>query len=124
MENIFNKTNHIILSDGDYTQSSRTTTTTTTRQYSYRTVNGERVEDGDLPITNGNQREVVQKYTHTSQNGYGDGGYGNSRTDYPPGDGYRDAPKGPGSTSSRDSSGRYVLFYFILHGVRRRFKRG
>ncbi|XP_028399626.1 lipoxygenase homology domain-containing protein 1-like isoform X2 [Dendronephthya gigantea] len=77
--------------DGGYTQSSRTTTTTTTRQYSYRTVNGERIEDGDLPIANGDRH--VQKYTYTTQNGYSDSrGYGgNSRQDYPD-DEFRDVP--------------------------------
>ena len=97
----------VFLDGGMYTQSSRTTTTTT-RQYTYRTVNGERIEEGDLPFTNGDGREVVHKYTYNSQNGYGDSRYGPSRPEYPPSDEYRDGPKGPGSSSSRDSSGRYV----------------
>ena len=81
--------------DGCYTCQSRTTTTTATRQYSYHTVNGEHVEDGELPSTKGDHQAVVQKYTYTSQNGYDDGRYGGkSRSDYPPGDGFRDGPKG------------------------------
>ena len=72
-------------------------------------------------MTNGDRREVIQKYTYTSQNGYGDGRYGNSGPEYPGSDGYKD-PRGPGSTSSRDSTsgpGRYVnsLYSLFEHDI-------
>ncbi|XP_046860542.1 lipoxygenase homology domain-containing protein 1-like isoform X2 [Xenia sp. Carnegie-2017] len=85
----------------EYTQHSRSARTTTS-QYTYRTVNGENIDHDEVPYGNVDRREEVQRYTYTTQNGYGDGRYGYPGPEYRSGAHYppnaRNSPSPQGSS--------------------------